>query len=209
MIWILSQGYLMICQMHHPRFQQIASKSCFLFLFTQLVIDGHYSPFVNAVLLVQGAVDATQISSYNDFLGRYSQSNAGSLDWAVPFHTKPTSSEQLCSEPFTIWPKRQNWPGQNAGQIGQHMEQAHLFDRNLVNGNEAHPLEDRTSELVGLYARVTIDQRRVNETGANSTDRCKYYVTSSSNCPYITYFPLKAFLPIYCWKPGVWRRSFS
>lgn len=48
----------------------------------------------------------------------------------------------------------------NARQVGQHMGQACLFDKNLGNGNvahEAHPLDNRSSKPAGPYARLAID----------------------------------------------------
>lgn len=45
----------------------------------------------------------------------------------------------------------------NTRQVGQHMGQAHSIDKNLEDGNEAHPLDYQSSEPAGPYARLTID----------------------------------------------------
>lgn len=52
--------------------------------------------------------------------------------------------------------------GPNARWVGQHMGQAHLLEKNIVNGNEAHPLDVRSGRLTGLS---------VNWKGARSTDK--------------------------------------
>lgn len=51
--------------------------------------------------------------------------------------------------------------GLNARWVGQHMGQAHLLEKNPMNGNEANPLDDRSGRLTGLS---------VNWKGARSTD---------------------------------------